>query len=107
MAIDLEICRSARRVRQGLCRRLRSCRSRKWSGLFVDGLEFEPDVEGVHGAAGEEVADFTGADYDVDGDIITTADGGVDATEWRGDGTGFSAGPCGVKYRILHRQRKL
>jgi hypothetical protein len=34
--------------------------------FFVGGLEFEPDVEGVHGATGEEVADLAGADDDVD-----------------------------------------
>src|ERR1700719_4973704 len=47
--------------------------------FFVGGLEFEPDVEGVDGAAGEEVADFAGADDDVYLDIVTAADGVVGA----------------------------
>ena len=34
--------------------------------FFVGGLEFEPDVEGVDGAAGEEVADLASEDDDVD-----------------------------------------
>src|ERR1700719_1532437 len=44
--------------------------------FFVGGLEFETDVEGV---AGEEVADFAGADDDVYLDIVTAADGVVGA----------------------------
>jgi hypothetical protein len=34
--------------------------------FFVGGLEFKPNVEGIDSAAGEEVADFAGADDNID-----------------------------------------
>src|SRR5690242_3701317 len=58
--------------------------------FFVGGLELEPDVEGVDGAAWKEVAYFAGADDDVDQNIIASTDGGVYATEWGGDGASFA-----------------
>src|SRR6266481_2739671 len=60
--------------------------------FFVGGLEFEPDIEGVHGAAGEEVADLAGADDYVNEDVVASANGGVHAAERGGDGTRFARG---------------
>ncbi len=60
--------------------------------FIVDGLEFEPDVKCVDGAAREEVADFAGADYYVDEYVVAAADGGVHAAERGGDWARFAGG---------------
>src|SRR6266853_624992 len=58
--------------------------------LFVRGLQFEPDIKGVHGATGEEVADLAGADDHIHANVIAAADGGLGAIYGCGDGANFA-----------------
>src|SRR5579859_5103716 len=58
--------------------------------LFIDCLQFEPDVEGVDGTAGKEVSDFAGANNHIHAHIVSAAHGSIHATERRRDGTRLS-----------------
>ena len=44
------------------------------TALVVDRFELDPDVEGVHGAAREEMTDLPGADDDLDPDGFSSTD---------------------------------
>src|SRR5260221_715618 len=59
--------------------------------FFIGGLQFQPDVEGVHGAARKKVADFAGSNHDIDKIIIAAAHGSLHASKRRGDFAGFAA----------------
>ncbi len=63
--------------------------------FFIGGLQLEPDIEGVHGAAGEEVADLARAHHDVDARVIAAADRRISSIDGSGDGTGFAGGTFG------------
>src|SRR5437660_6794707 len=45
--------------------------------FIVSGLQLEPDIEGVHCAAGEKVADFAGTHDNIDAGIIAAANGRI------------------------------
>src|SRR5205085_108354 len=55
------------------------------AALFINRFQLDPDVEGVNGAAGEEVADFAGAHDEVEPDRFAALDDGVHFIERRDD----------------------
>src|SRR5438477_12922495 len=61
--------------------------------LFVGGLQFEPHIESIHSAAGEEVADLARADHNVYQVIVATANGSLDSSKWRSDFAGLALYP--------------
>src|SRR5438132_1916582 len=65
--------------------------------FFIGGLQFEPDIEGVYGAAGEEVSDFARAHNDVDTDVIAAADGCIGAFYRSGNGADFAGRAFGQR----------
>src|SRR5215472_8757877 len=81
--------------------------------FFVGCLQFEPNIEGIYGAAGKKVADFAGSHDDVQAKIIASADGSVGAVDGRRDlanvargafrqrGFGFFANRKGARQFLL------
>src|SRR5258708_37077118 len=57
--------------------------------FFIGGLQFQPDVESVHGAARKKVADFARTPHHVEKIIIAATHRTLHAAEWRGDLPGF------------------
>src|ERR1700676_3571624 len=60
--------------------------------LVVDTFEFEPGIVGIDRAAGEEMADAIGANYNIDADGVAATDGGLHAIERGGNASGLNIG---------------
>src|SRR5439155_5693791 len=60
--------------------------------FIVSGLQLEPDIEGVHCAAGEEVADLASAHNHIHTGVIAAAHERVSAIDRSSDGADFASG---------------
>ena len=60
--------------------------------FFIGGLQLEPDIEGVHCAAGEEVADLARAHNHIHTGVIAAANGGVCTIDGSSNGADFAGG---------------
>src|SRR5690349_11217137 len=58
--------------------------------FFVGRLQFEPDIEGINGAAGEKMADLARSNDHVHANIIAAANGSARAIDGSGDRANFT-----------------
>src|SRR5437899_3048588 len=57
---------------------------------IVGGFELEPNVKGINGAAGKEMADTAGSNDYVDANVIAAADRGIRAIDRSGNRAAFT-----------------
>src|SRR5690242_9336388 len=60
--------------------------------FIVSGLQFEPDIEGVHRAAGEEMAGLANTHDNLGAGVVTAANGRIGAIDGGRDGADFTRG---------------
>src|SRR5205823_679290 len=63
--------------------------------FFIGSLQLEPDVERVHGAAGEKVADLARTYDYIDSGVIAAANGCIGAIDGSSNGADFAGGALG------------
>ena len=70
------------------------------AAFVVVAFQFEPAIEGIDRAAGEEMADALGAHHNIDANCVAAADGGLHAVERRGDGAASALDWAGRDFRF-------
>ncbi len=63
--------------------------------FFIGGLEFQPDIEGIHRAAREEVPDLARAHDHIHANVIAPTHRRIGAIDGSGDGADFARGAFG------------
>src|SRR3989442_9860610 len=59
--------------------------------FFIRGLQLQPDIEGVHGAAREKVPDLARSHHHIHPHVIAAPHCGVGAIDGRGNGAKFTS----------------